>query len=62
MSTTVGTRAAPGLRVNGGFFIFRREIFDYLNEGEDLVMDGCIRAARAGRMRSRKAGWSRIRK
>jgi glucose-1-phosphate cytidylyltransferase len=25
------------LRVNGGFFIFRREIFDYLREGEDLV-------------------------
>jgi glucose-1-phosphate cytidylyltransferase len=26
-----------GLRVNGGFFIFRREIFDYIREGEDLV-------------------------
>ena len=25
------------LRVNGGFFIFRREIFDYLREGEELV-------------------------
>src|SRR5262249_28320112 len=25
------------VRVNGGFFIFRREIFDYLCEGEDLV-------------------------
>ncbi len=25
------------VRVNGGFFIFRREIFDYLREGEDLV-------------------------
>lgn len=26
-----------GLRVNGGFFIFRREIFDYMKEGEELV-------------------------
>jgi glucose-1-phosphate cytidylyltransferase len=26
-----------GLRVNGGFFIFRREIFDYIEEGEELV-------------------------
>jgi len=26
-----------GLRVNGGFFVFRREIFDYLEEGDDLV-------------------------
>jgi glucose-1-phosphate cytidylyltransferase len=23
--------------VNGGYFIFRREIFDYINEGEELV-------------------------
>jgi len=26
-----------GLRVNGGFFIFRQEIFGYLREGEELV-------------------------
>ena len=25
------------LRINGGFFIFRKEIFDYIKEGEDLV-------------------------
>src|SRR5204863_9373587 len=24
-------------RINGGFFVFRREIFDYLNDGEELV-------------------------
>ena len=29
--------SAARVRVNGGFFIFRREIFDYLHEGEDLV-------------------------
>ena len=26
-----------GLRVNSGFFAFRREIFDYIQEGEELV-------------------------
>ena len=24
-------------RINGGYFIFRREIFDYIGPGEDLV-------------------------
>ena len=28
---------ATQLRVNGGFFIFRQEFFDYLEEGEELV-------------------------
>ena len=27
------------LRVNGGFFIFRHEVFDHLREGDDLVAD-----------------------
>jgi glucose-1-phosphate cytidylyltransferase len=26
-----------GIRINGGFFVFKNEIFDYINEGEDLV-------------------------
>ena len=26
------------LRINGGYFALRREIFDYLNEGEELVV------------------------
>ena len=29
--------AEAGLRVNGGFFVFRSEIFDWLAPGEDLV-------------------------
>ena len=40
------------MRINGGYFVLRREIFDFLNEGEDLVMDACIRAAKVGRMRA----------
>lgn len=27
------------MRVNGGFFIFKREIFDYIHEGEDLMAE-----------------------
>ena len=28
-----------GVRVNGGFFIFKQAIFDYLKEGEELVLE-----------------------
>jgi glucose-1-phosphate cytidylyltransferase len=38
--------ADMSMRINGGYFVLRQGIFDYLNEGEDLVMDGCVRAAR----------------
>ena len=38
------------MRINGGYFVLRQDIFDYLNEGEDLVMDACVRAAKDGRM------------
>jgi glucose-1-phosphate cytidylyltransferase len=38
------------LRINGGYFVLRQEIFDYLREGDDLVMDGCRRAAAEGRL------------
>ncbi len=40
------------IRINGGYFVLRREIFDYLNEGEDLVMNACVAAAQAGRMQA----------
>ena len=36
-----------------GYFILRQEIFDYLDEGDDLVMDACVRAAADGRSGSR---------
>ncbi len=29
--------ARSGNLINGGFFVFRKEIFNYINEGEDLV-------------------------
>jgi glucose-1-phosphate cytidylyltransferase len=53
-STVTGLTAVASMsmRINGGYFVFRKEIFDYLNEGDDLVMDACIRAAKAGRVRA----------
>lgn len=38
------------MRLNGGYFVLRQDIFDYLNEGEDLVAHACARAAADGRM------------
>ena len=38
------------MRINGGYFVLRQGIFDYLDEGDDLVMDACARAAADGRM------------
>jgi glucose-1-phosphate cytidylyltransferase len=53
-STVTGLTAVASMsmRINGGYFVLRRGIFDYLHEGEDLVMDGCRRAAADGRMRA----------
>ncbi len=39
MVESVRPPAESGLRVNGGFFAFRREVFDWLDAGEDLVDD-----------------------
>lgn len=38
-----------GLRVNGGFFVFHRDIFDYIRAGEELVEEPLARLA-AGRL------------
>jgi glucose-1-phosphate cytidylyltransferase len=35
---------------NGGYFVMRPEIFDYLPEGGDLVTDACVPLAAEGRM------------
>jgi len=53
-STVTGLTAVASMpmRINGGYFVFRKEIFDYLHEGEDLVMDACVRAAKVGRLRA----------
>lgn len=40
--------------VNGGFFIFRREIFDYINEGEELVQEPFARLIESGMLMAYK--------
>ena len=37
--TTIEDIARSHLRINGGFFIFRRDIFDYMGDGEELVQE-----------------------
>ena len=53
-STVTGLTAVAKMpmRINGGYFVLRKGIFDYLYENEDLVMDACVRAAKAGRVRA----------
>jgi glucose-1-phosphate cytidylyltransferase len=40
--------------VNGGFFVFRREVFDYLNPGEELVEEPFARLMAEGRLFAHK--------
>jgi glucose-1-phosphate cytidylyltransferase len=42
--------AEMNMRINGGYFVLKQDIFEYLYEGEDLVMNACARAAEDGRM------------
>ena len=44
--------AEMAFRINGGYFVLRQGIFDYLGPNEDLVMDACVAAAQAGKMRA----------
>ncbi|HEY6005004.1 MAG TPA: sugar phosphate nucleotidyltransferase [Anaeromyxobacter sp.] len=39
-----------GMRINGGFFAFRNEIFRWMNAGEELVQEPFQRLAAAGRL------------
>jgi len=47
-------RAITGtdLRVNGGYFVFKPELFDYMREGEELVVEPFQRLIEAGRLTS----------
>jgi glucose-1-phosphate cytidylyltransferase len=42
--------AESGIRVNGGFFVFRRNVFDYIRPGEDLVFEPFQRMIDAGKL------------
>jgi glucose-1-phosphate cytidylyltransferase len=39
-----------GMLVNGGFFVLRKEIFDWMKEGEELVQEPFQRLAEAGKL------------
>jgi glucose-1-phosphate cytidylyltransferase len=39
-----------GMLVNGGFFAFRREIFEWIRQGEELVQEPFQRLAAAGKL------------
>jgi glucose-1-phosphate cytidylyltransferase len=38
------------IRINGGYFIFKREIFDYIKDGEELVHEPFHRLIKAGKL------------
>jgi glucose-1-phosphate cytidylyltransferase len=42
------------LRVNGGYFLFRREIFDYMRTGEELVLEPFERLIKADQLVTHK--------
>ena len=44
--------AQSGLRVNGGFFIFRQDIFRYIADGDELVLEPFQRLVHAGKLRA----------
>jgi len=37
LATSICSVSESNLRINGGYFVFKNSIFDYINEGEDLV-------------------------
>jgi len=41
-----------GMRINGGFFVMRPEIFDWMKPGEELVQEPFQRLAGAGKLLS----------
>ena len=48
--TSIKNMDQSGLRVNGGYFVFRRELFDYMREGEELVVEPFQRLIEAGEL------------
>lgn len=46
----IGPITKAGQRINGGYFVFRREIFDYIKEGEELVEEPFHRLIEEGQL------------
>ena len=43
-----------GLRLNGGYFVFRREIFEYINYGEELIEEPFARLIKNRKIMTQK--------
>jgi glucose-1-phosphate cytidylyltransferase len=48
--TSIQHLSRSGLYVNGGYFILRKEIFDYIREGEELVEEPFRRLVEEGKL------------
>jgi len=48
--TGLNTSNQSEVWINGGYFLFRREIFDYMNNGEELVVEPFRRLIEAGEL------------
>jgi glucose-1-phosphate cytidylyltransferase len=48
--TSVEDMQTASVWINGGFFVFRREILDYVNPGEELVVEGFRRLIDLGEL------------
>lgn len=46
--------AKTDMRINGGFFVFKQAIFDYMNEGEELVEEPFQRLIEAGQLNAHR--------
>lgn len=47
---SIGHVGTSGARINGGFFAFRKEVFDYIKDGEELVEEPFRRLIAAGQL------------
>lgn len=50
MVRSIEPQTEAGIWINGGFFIFRRQIFDYIQEGEELVYEPFARLIEQGQL------------
>ena len=48
--TAIEDIGRTSIRINGGYFIFKPEIFDYINDGEELVREPFHRLLEQGRL------------
>ena len=48
--TAIDDISRTPIRINGGYFILKREIFDYLKDGEELVREPFHRLLKEGRL------------